>query len=443
MNDPIRAISLAAAACLLAACERPPVESVQSGFRGTGMVQVSNPRIVGPRLAAIEVPAPAPAVPATGQPASAVYKNVQVLGDVDAGAFIRLMTSLTQWVSPQQGCVYCHKEGEDMAADTLPAKRIARQMLAMTRTINGQWKAHVGETGVTCYTCHRGQPVPAAYWVSAGQPEVKRAGAGWRYGQNAPAPAAAWASLPEDPFTPYLERAGTIRVLGKTALPADGGASIQHTEWTYALMMHMSDALGVNCTFCHNSRSFAEWEQSSPQRVTAWHGIRMLQTINSKYIAPLAPLYPKESLGPTGDAPKANCATCHQGLNKPLAGAQMVKHYPELIGPAAAAAAKTALLGKILFAVGKSELAPEAQTIVASVVKTLQEAPALKVALSGFADASGNREQNLELAKQRAMAVRDALLAAGVGADRVVLQKPEFVIGGLQDDARRVDVRAL
>ncbi len=37
-------VSLGAAVLLLSACERPPVESVQNGFRGTGMAMVYNPR---------------------------------------------------------------------------------------------------------------------------------------------------------------------------------------------------------------------------------------------------------------------------------------------------------------------------------------------------------------------------------------------------------------
>ena len=31
---------------LLSACERPPMDSVQHGYRGTGMVQVYNPRLL-------------------------------------------------------------------------------------------------------------------------------------------------------------------------------------------------------------------------------------------------------------------------------------------------------------------------------------------------------------------------------------------------------------
>jgi photosynthetic reaction center cytochrome c subunit len=98
-------------------------------------------------------------------------------------------------------------------------------------------------------------------------------------------------------------------------------------------MIHMSEGLGVNCTYCHNSRAFASWEQSPPQRVTAWHGIRMVQALNAGFLDPLRPTYPASRLGPTGDAPKANCATCHQGAYKPLYGAPLAKDHPELTVP--------------------------------------------------------------------------------------------------------------
>ena len=113
------------------------------------------------------------------------------------------------------------------------------------------------------------------------------------------------------------------------------------TERTYSLMIHMSQGLGVNCTFCHNSRSFSSWEQSPPQRLTAWHGIRMTRAVNQGYIEPLTPLFRENRLGhpevphplrvgAQGDALKVNCATCHQGVNRPLLGAPMLRDYPEL-----------------------------------------------------------------------------------------------------------------
>jgi photosynthetic reaction center cytochrome c subunit len=102
------------------------------------------------------------------------------------------------------------------------------------------------------------------------------------------------------------------------------------TEHSYSLMIHMSEGLGVNCTFCHNSRSFSDWQASTPQRVTAWHGIQMARSLNVDYLVPITDVFPAKRLGPTGDVAKINCSTCHQGVNKPLYGAPMSRDYPEL-----------------------------------------------------------------------------------------------------------------
>ena len=108
--------------------------------------------------------------------------------------------------------------------------------------------------------------------------------------------------------------------------------STKQTEWTYALMMHMSQSLGVNCTFCHNTRAFSDWADATPQRVTAWHGIQMVRDLNASYLVPLGVQYPESRLGPQGDPPKVNCGTCHQGAYKPLYGASMLTDYPALGG---------------------------------------------------------------------------------------------------------------
>ena len=79
-------------------------------------------------------------------------------------------------------------------------------MIQMTRHINADWKSHVGETGVTCYTCHRGQPVPNNIWFSEptrGQTDGLVGNPG---GQNSPSTLAGLASLPYDPFTPFLTK---------------------------------------------------------------------------------------------------------------------------------------------------------------------------------------------------------------------------------------------
>ena len=61
-------------------------------------------------------------------------------------------------------------------------------MIQMTRHVNSDYKTHVAETGVTCYTCHRGQPVPAAIWFRNPGPPTAQGVAGNRAGQNAPSP---------------------------------------------------------------------------------------------------------------------------------------------------------------------------------------------------------------------------------------------------------------
>ena len=320
---------LLSAAALLAGCERPPIEVVQHGFRGTAMAEIYNPRTLAAQAPMNQVP-PVTAQATPGGPAAAlIYQNVQVLNDLSVGEFSRLMVSMTAWVAPEQGCTYCHN-AENFALDDKYTKVVARKMLQMTRKINSDYKTHVAATGVTCYTCHRGNNVPANVWFKA-EPEKRSVGLlGDRAGQNTPAQVANLSSLPSDPFTPFLLGSEESRVNGTTALPTGNKRTIKQTEWTFSLMTHMSTALGVNCTYCHNTRSMSSWETSPPQRVTAWHGIRMVRDLNNQYMEPIANVFPPHRLGPTGDVAKANCQTCHQGAFKPLYGVSMLKDYPEL-----------------------------------------------------------------------------------------------------------------
>jgi len=314
-------------AALLAGCERPPVESEQIGYRGTAIVQVDNPRL---KDTDIVVPEALPPVPQAGPKAGDIYQNVQVLGDLSVAEFTRTMTAITEWVSPEEGCNYCHNP-QNLASDDVYTKVVSRRMMQMTKHINGEWNDHVGATGVTCYTCHAGQPVPEHIWFTdasdQGQPYV-----GNRMGQNIAAPSVGLSSLPGDPFTSLISQPDgqAIRVISEDWAPMSGEANIKDTEHTYALMMHMSGALGVNCTYCHNSNNFADWSNSSPVRVTAWHGLNMVKNLNAEYLVPLQPVYPDNRLGPSGDAPKAYCTTCHAGLPKPLGGAQMAADYPAM-----------------------------------------------------------------------------------------------------------------
>jgi photosynthetic reaction center cytochrome c subunit len=331
------ALAAVAGVGLLFTFEHPPMAEVQRGYRGTAMLQDFNPRLLAEQYSRNKLPATLPPLHG-GPPASKAYKNVKVLGDLDVAAFTRLMASITTWVAPKQGCSYCHSLN-NMASDDLYTKVVARRMIQMVRHINGDWQSHVQIVGVTCYTCHRGQPVPANLFYNNPGYSHFTGMAETQTGKNLPNKAAADSSLPYDPFTPFLEGTNNIRVEGTTALAGDNPRSIKQTEWTYALMLHFSQALGVNCTYCHNSRQFSDWSQSSPQRMTAWYGIRMARDLNNNYLDPLRDVFPAARLGPAGDSPKINCATCHQGVYKPLFGVSPIVGFPELVGGAQTAAA--------------------------------------------------------------------------------------------------------
>jgi photosynthetic reaction center cytochrome c subunit len=325
------AVLLTTAMLFTSGWTKPPILATQTGFRGTAMNELVSAHQERVRQLANVLPDAIEAAPAGGERATKTYKNVKVLTDLSTEQFNRVMIAITQWVSPDQGCAYCHN-GENFADDGLYTKTVARRMLQMTRHLNKDWKAHVADTGVTCYTCHRGQPVPSNVWqTDPGKPHAGGFSA-TNDGFGHPSPSNGTTSLLYDPLTPYLLNTEQIRVSGKEALPKPEGASIQTTEKTFALMIHMSQSLGVNCVFCHNSRAFGDWSQSTPQRVTAWHGLEMLRDLNVGYLDPLKTSYPANRLGPLGDAPKANCATCHQGVSKPLLGASMAKDFPELGG---------------------------------------------------------------------------------------------------------------
>ena len=89
-------------------------------------------------------------------------------------------------------------------------------------------------------------------------------------------------------------------------------------------------------------------------------------------------------------------------------------------------------LVKLYFESGKAELPANGAEEVAKVVAKLAEDGAKIVLISGYHDETGGAAVNAEVAKARAGAVKDALLAAGVPAD---------LGGGDAAEARRVEVR--
>ena len=437
----------------------PSTVTVQRGYEGLAMDHVYNRDVLGKTyLANDNMPPTLPPGDPSGKPAAEIYENVQVLGSLSAGQFNRIMASMTLWVAGEKGCNYCHNP-QNMASDEVYTKHVARRMLQMTQHINENWQKHVGQTGVTCWTCHRGKPVPEYVWYKEPiNPYAFRA-LGNPAEQNIAGDNVTYASLPNDPFTPFLEKDANIRVVGPTPLPTGNRASIKQMEWTYGLMIHMSNALGVNCTYCHNSRAFAEWKQSPPARSTAWHGIRMVRDINNEYTAGLLQYYPDYRIGPTGDAPKANCKTCHQGAYKPMLGAQMAKDFPELQKSTMYVPPKdtdgdglfddddqcisepetmngfkdsdgcadevpedlkdlTGVIEGIDFSAGNERISRNATRVLDSAIRILGQYPELKIEVGVHSDNMGEADANQTLTQQRADLLREYLSSRGLG-DRV------------------------
>lgn len=321
----MRTRRLLAAAALVAlvgttACDwdRPPITTNNLGPRGISMGTVLNPRDSVARLEAIQAAMPELPPPISGQLAENVaapgtFQNVQVLGNLSVAEFNRTMVAMTQWVAPEQGCNYCHyvnPQGEvNMASDSVYTKVVSRRMLQMVKYINSEWSSHVGDAGVNCYTCHQGQPQPVNTWTLD----------------------------PQDPNLRYYLDREDVRVQSDVALTSDATTetSIQNARNTYWLMIHTTNALGVNCTFCHASARFADWEESPPARVKALRGYRMVRGVNQQFVAPLGPILPDSIQGPEGDGPKVRCLTCHNGISIPQYGLSRATDFPGLTLPEA------------------------------------------------------------------------------------------------------------
>lgn len=132
------------------------------------------------------------------------------------------------------------------------------------------------------------------------------------------------------------------------------------------------------------------------------------------------------------------------------AAAAVVDAAPAPLEPAALAPAAVVLTEqaavrvdgnkvKFFFAKGKTDVAPGAQEALATVLEGAKAGQRIRI--SGFHDATGDAALNVELAKRRAVAVRDLLLKLGVDEALLELVKPEHTLAnGSNDKARRVEV---
>jgi outer membrane protein OmpA-like peptidoglycan-associated protein len=82
---------------------------------------------------------------------------------------------------------------------------------------------------------------------------------------------------------------------------------------------------------------------------------------------------------------------------------------------------KKALAVEVLFRTEESGLDPQIEQRLAEIVELIGSMDGTLIRLEGYADARGTEDYNEQLSAARAVAVRDALIRAGMPASRIVL----------------------
>jgi outer membrane protein OmpA-like peptidoglycan-associated protein len=75
------------------------------------------------------------------------------------------------------------------------------------------------------------------------------------------------------------------------------------------------------------------------------------------------------------------------------------------------------LQGDVLFRTGSADITPEIAHQIQVLAQAVAKSPALKVRVDGYADPRGTDDSNMKLSEDRANAVRDLFLAAGISED--------------------------
>lgn len=90
------------------------------------------------------------------------------------------------------------------------------------------------------------------------------------------------------------------------------------------------------------------------------------------------------------------------------------------------------LKNELLFDSGGSTLKPGGQRALDNLAQFMQKYPERDIAIEGFTDSSGSKEQNQALSEKRAWAVKAALVARGVPSNRIDARGygPSFPVAG-------------
>ena len=112
---------------------------------------------------------------------------------------------------------------------------------------------------------------------------------------------------------------------------------------------------------------------------------------------------------------------------------------PAAVPAPAPAPVVAALPRSVYFEVDKTDIGDEGKKAIAEALAAIGKDG--KATVTGFADKTGDAARNEELAKNRAKAVKDALVAGGLSEGNIEMRPPEFITDTTNDRAaRRADI---
>lgn len=153
-------------------------------------------------------------------------------------------------------------------------------------------------------------------------------------------------------------------------------------------------------------------------------------------VEPVVPAVPVDLDGDGVIDAEDDCPNTPDGMTVNARGCEFL-----IQSPGTDAAATPVASVDLYFELDRSDLPAGAADALAHVVEYLLSHPSAVALVSGYHDPTGDREHNVELAKNRALSVRDHLAQAGVEEARIDLRKPVETTGsGTLEEARRVEV---
>jgi photosynthetic reaction center cytochrome c subunit len=180
--------------------------------------------------------------------AEQVYKNITQLKGTPADQ----LTPAMQFIASSLGveCAFCHVQGK-MDADDKPAKRTAREMMAMTAAINKN--SFGGRQQITCYSCHHGLSHPAS------MPPVLESDAPMRTEAAAAPPAGATAAVDEI-VAKFADALGGADALRKVTSRAMKGAIVTGGQQTPIELLTKAPNMRVSISHMGNGDSFTAFD---------------------------------------------------------------------------------------------------------------------------------------------------------------------------------------